>query len=114
MGDLSEHFSAWEFRCKDGSEHPIDPNLVGMLELVRSHFGRPVMIVSGYRSPEYNRKVGGATNSYHTKGMAADIQIDGIDPQQVHGFCDLAFKTGGVGRYETFTHVDCRSYRARW
>jgi uncharacterized protein YcbK (DUF882 family) len=114
MGDLSEHFSAHEFRCKDGSEHPIDPQLVAMLERVREHFDAPVHIVSGYRSPAHNAKVGGAKSSYHTKGMAADIMVDGVEPTTVYQFCDTAFKLGGVGRYVSFTHVDCRPYRARW
>jgi uncharacterized protein YcbK (DUF882 family) len=114
MGDLSKHFSSHEFRCKDGSEHPIDPKLIAMLEQVRAHFDAPVIITSGYRSPDYNRRVGGARNSYHVRGMAADIQVRGIDPARVYAYCDQAFKTGGVGKYKTFTHVDCRNSRARW
>lgn len=115
MGDLSEHFSAHEFRCKDGSEHPIDPKLVAMLEHVRAHFGgKPITIVSGYRSPEYNAKVGGAKSSYHTKGMAADFIVGDVSPAAVYVFCDTTFKLGGVGKYNSWTHLDCRSYKARW
>lgn len=114
MGDLSPHFSADEFKCKDGSEHPIDPRLIEMLETIRAHFGRPVIITSGYRSPKYNRRVGGARNSFHTKGMAADIQVQAVAPREVFAFCDREFVTGGVGRYDTFTHVDCRPTKARW
>lgn len=115
MGDLSEHFSAWEFRCKDGSEHPIDPKLLTMLELVRAHFGgKPVLVTSGYRSPEYNQRIGGATNSYHTKGMAADFAIHGVSPADIYAYCDRTFPTGGVGRYAAWVHLDCRPYRARW
>ena len=79
MGDLTPHFSSHEFRCRDGSEHPIDCRLLSMLEAVRCHFDAPVTIVSGYRSPAYNRKVGGARDSYHVKGMAADIRVVGYD-----------------------------------
>lgn len=114
MGDLSEHFSAHEFACKDGSEHPIDPQLIAMLEHVRAHFGQPVTVESGYRSPAYNAKVGGAKSSYHLKGMAADITIRDVSPADVYRYCDTAFKLGGIGRYGSFTHVDCRPYRARW
>ncbi len=114
MGDLSPHFSAHEFRCRDGSEHPIDPRLIAMLETIRAHFGVPVTVTSGYRSPNYNRKVGGAKNSYHVRGMAADIQLLGVDPAEVRGWCDAQFPDDGVGRYATFTHVDCRGHRARW
>ena len=114
MGDLSPHFSEHEFRSRDGAEHPIDPRLIGMLERVRTHFDCPVIITSGYRSPEYNRRVGGARNSFHVRGMAADIQVRGVTPREVFAFCDREFPNAGVGRYTTFTHVDCRGYKARW
>ncbi len=114
MGDLSAHFSKHEFKCKDGSEHPIDPKLIEMLEQIRTHFDAPVTITSGYRSPDYNRKVGGAKKSYHVSGMAADIRVSGVDPATVYAYCDKAFNTGGVGKYRTFTHVDCRGFKARW
>lgn len=114
MGDLSPHFSSHEFRCKDGTEHPIDPRLIAMLEEIREHFDAPVVITSGYRSPTYNRRVGGAKNSYHVRGMAADIQVRGVAPARVFAWCDEHFATGGVGKYNSFTHVDCRASRARW
>lgn len=114
MGDLSEHFSADEFKCKDGSTHSIDPRLIEMLEQIRAHFNAPVRITSGYRSPSYNRKIGGSRNSYHMRGMAADIKVEGVAPSQVYAYCNRAFATGGVGRYASFTHVDCRPTRVRW
>lgn len=114
MGDLSPHFSKHEFLCKDGSESDIDPRLIEMLERVRAHFDCPVVITSGYRSPDYNRRVGGAKNSYHVKGMAADIKVKGVTPREVFAFCDREFPNGGVGRYPSFTHLDCRGYKARW
>lgn len=114
MGDLSPHFSAYEFKCKDGSEHPIDPTLIKMLEVIRTHFDAPVIVTSGYRSPEYNKRVGGAPNSYHTKGMAADIAVRGIHAHEVYKFANERFPTGGVGKYASWTHIDCRPYKARW
>ena len=59
-------------------------------------------------------KVGGAKNSMHVQGKAADIRVAGVDPEVVYQHCNTAFKTGGVGKYKTFTHVDCRNSRARW
>lgn len=114
MGDLSPHFSSHEFRCKDGTEHPIDPKLIAMLEQIRAHFMAPITIVSGYRSPAHNAKVKGAKNSMHVQGKAADIRVAGVDPEVVYQHCNMAFKTGGVGRYKSFTHIDCRDTRARW
>lgn len=47
-----------------------------VLEPLRRHFGRPITINSGFRCKELNKAVGGAKNSYHTKGRAADIPFD--------------------------------------
>ena len=49
-----------------------------VLQKVRDHFGKPVTVNSGYRSPELNKAIGGSTTSDHCKGMAADIEIPGI------------------------------------
>ena len=45
-----------------------------MLDLVRAHIDKPIFINSGYRSKELNKAVGGAENSYHTKGLAARLK----------------------------------------
>lgn len=120
MGDLSTHFDSREFRCRDGSEHPIDPTLIDMLEELRAELGGlPITITSGYRSPSYNRRVGGARNSYHVKGMAADIQVRGVDVQTVYDAAQRLFpETGGLGLYRRgsggWVHVDARPSPARW
>ena len=49
-----------------------------VLQKVRDHFGKPVTVTSGYRSPELNKAIGGSTTSDHCKGMAADIEIAGV------------------------------------
>ncbi len=56
---------------------------VNVLEPIRSAWGRPVVISSGYRSPQVNAAVGGSRTSQHCNGQAADIEIFGIDN------CDL-------------------------
>ncbi len=56
---------------------------VKVLEPVRQHFGRPVVISSGYRSPALNRAIGGARNSQHTTGEAADFEIPGASNVEV-------------------------------
>jgi hypothetical protein len=114
MGDLSTHFSVSEFKCKDGSQSAIDPKLIEMLEAVRERFGRPVAIISGYRSPAWNKKVGGASRSFHVKGMAADIKIAGLSPAELYRFCDTRWPVSGLGLYRSWVHIDCRPYKARW
>jgi zinc D-Ala-D-Ala carboxypeptidase len=49
-----------------------------VLEPLRAHFGKPLRIISGFRCIELNRKVGGAPDSQHTRGEAADIEIKGV------------------------------------
>lgn len=114
MGDLTAHFSKREFRCKDGSEHPIACGLLAMLEAIRCHFDKPVTVTSGYRSPAHNRKVGGAKASKHVTGEAADFVVVGVPLAEVYDWCDRMFPISGLGLYRSWIHIDCRSARARW
>ena len=49
-----------------------------VLQPVREHFGKAVRVNSGYRSPKLNSAIGGFKTSDHCKGMAADIEINGV------------------------------------
>ena len=74
-----------------------------------------VVINSGYRTSAYNKKVGGVSNSQHVKGTAADIVVKGMDPLTVSQYVEYIMPDhGGIGVYQTFTHVDVRSNRSRW
>ena len=54
-----------------------------ILQPVREHFGKPVMISSGYRSPELCEAIGSSAKSQHAKGEAADFEIPGIDNKEL-------------------------------
>ena len=54
-----------------------------VLQPIRDHFGKPVRISSGLRVPELNAAIGGSTTSDHCKGMAADIEIPGVDNKEL-------------------------------
>jgi len=113
---LNEHFKEWEFRCRCRCNViMINVRLVKMLEDLREKLGgEPVTILSGYRCPEHNKRVGGARHSQHMKGNAADIVVGGVSPEQVATKAE-ALKFPGVGRYPFFTHVDVRpDGLARW
>lgn len=111
---LSEHFNLEEFQSHDGA--PFPPEVLRnlwktavMLEWVRMAVGTPLVISSGYRSPEWNAKIGGEPDSYHLKGMAADIVSKTKSPAEVQAVCkrlQAQGTIGGLGIYAGFTHVD--------
>lgn len=115
---MSKHFSEDEFKCKCCQELPaggIDPRLIAGLERLRALLGnRPLRIVSGYRCKSYNKRVGGAKESQHMLGKAADVQHDDREPYEVADVAESMPEFKGVGRYNTFTHVDVRERKARW
>ena len=120
---LSPHFRVQEFRCKDGSDPVfVDTALVELLEQLRAHFGKAVTITSGYRTPAHNAAVGGAKNSQHLYGRAADIRVQGVCVEEVAAYAErLMPDWGGVGRYPVkagratgWVHVDTRADKARW
>ena len=120
---LSPHFRVREFRCHDGSDPVfIDSALVELLEQLRAHFGKPVTITSGYRTPAHNAKAGGAKFSQHLYGRAADIRVPGVSVEDVAACAEhLLPGRGGVGRYPAkagraagWVHVDTRAEKARW
>lgn len=102
------------FRCRLTDEaEPIDPQLIEILDSIEDHFGaKEVRLISAYRSPTRNGLMRGrnrrvARESYHMKGMAADIEIPGVSAKKVRDFAYL-LNQGGVGYYSRrpFIHVD--------
>ena len=105
---VAPNFLLREFQCKDGScQVVLHRELLERLQALRDTLGRPVIINSGYRNPSHNKAVGGSPNSYHIKGMAADIRVPGISPAAL---AEAARQAGfrGVIIYDTFVHVDVR------
>ena len=86
---LSEHFKLGEFT--KSSSHPEVYNIPSheaianlkrictWLEVLRKRYGKPIIINSGYRSPQLNRKIGGVKNSNHLTGCAVDIRVTGME-----------------------------------
>jgi uncharacterized protein YcbK (DUF882 family) len=113
---VSANFKVKEFACKDGSDVIfISPELVEVLQKIRSHFNKPVNINSAYRTPTHNKKEGGATYSQHLYGTAVDIRITGVSPKEVAEYTEkLLSGRGGIGIYSNFTHIDVRETKSRW
>ena len=113
---LSANFKVREFACRDGSDVVfISDKLVSVLQQIRSHFKARVNINSAYRTPSYNKKVGGAAYSQHLYGKAADFVVEGISPKEVGRYAEtLLPNSGGIGIYSNFIHVDDRTTKSRW
>lgn len=113
---LSPHFRLREFASRDGSDKVlVDDDLVFLLEQIREAAGGAVTINSGYRSPAHNAAVGGVSSSQHLYGRAADIVVSGASSLLVGQIAEYYLdRRGGIGVYQTFTHVDTRAIRSRW
>ncbi len=145
---ISPHFTLGEFLCHEPLTYPrffyLEPNLLRKLEVALRLGNLPdFVIMSGYRTPWYNAKLGNGRFSMHTYGRAADVYADqdgdgAMDDLNHDGRVDvkdaqwlaLLFEkveqetglVGGIGVYDwkpethrtPFVHADVRGYRARW
>ena len=113
---LSKNFTVKEFACSDGTDTVfISLALVNLLQKIRDHFGKAVIINSAQRTEAHNKAIGGATYSQHKYGLAADIHINGVTPKEIAAYVEtLMPSSGGIGIYKSFTHVDVRRVKSRW
>ena len=120
---LTENFNLSEFECNCGCSMPdfVKKNVIELaenLQVLRDAVGK-LDLTNAYRCKEHNADVGGAVNSQHVKGKAADLKSSTMSPSEIAVVVDdlmksEKFKLGGIGIYNTFTHVDTRGSRARW
>ena len=116
------HFAWSEFYSKDGSgfsggnvgSSTIQANirrLMYKLEALRKKAGnRSISITSGFRSINHNRNVGGASNSQHTYGIAADIVVSGVSIGQVRSLAQTCGFSGIITyNGSQFNHLDSRA-----
>lgn len=121
---ITQHFKRSEFDCHDNT---IVPDcymhnlrvLCDQLEVLRAILHRPIIINSGYRTKDYNKRIGGSPNSQHLLAKAADIRVKGITSHQLSTIIEelinkKSMLEGGLGTYLTFVHYDIRGKKARW
>lgn len=127
-----KHFAADEFtnyfhvhrRGVKNSEPPREMwgNITVPLKVVddlREFYNRPIVLLSSYRSPAYNRAISGAaTKSFHMQFKALDIAVAGVAPhvvfRELKKWRSAGRFSGGLGLYRSFVHIDGRGYDATW
>ena len=117
---VTDHFKWSELACKDGTPYPMKWRIRGFklckeVEAIRAYCGgKPIRILSAYRTSIHNRNVGGAKKSQHVQGRAIDLNPPrGMNVEEFYQGIkaianNLHSDIWGVGRYPTFVHIDIR------
>ena len=120
---ISEHFNTYDFRCKCKGNHEIliDTDLIDLLEKLYSKIGaKKVKVISGYRCPKHDKKVGGSGHGSHTTGKAADIKYYKnalstfpsnflcVTLQNMNDYKGIGYRCGGVSNANGETHIDVK------
>jgi len=103
---LSKNFEDKEFACPCCGRKDISPILIHRLQELRDRVDDPIFITSGVRCTAYNKKINGASNSPHIKGLAADIQVRGVPSYILANIADNVDKEGRLGIYPNHLHLD--------
>ena len=120
--NLSEHFVLGEFTRSKYPEvynipsHEAIANLANLctwLEVLREKASQPIIINSGYRSPQLNRKVGGAPTSNHLTGCAADIRTNGMEQAIEYAAILIAYAKESAQDYDELL-IEKNRYGAVW
>lgn len=116
MSNISLNFKRSEFACQCGCGFDVvDAELITILEELRVSRGLAVKINSGCRCESHNKSIGGRSSSQHLLGKAADIVVEGYTPKEIQDYLKDKYPNKyGIGSYNTFTHIDSRSNKARW
>jgi predicted chitinase/uncharacterized cupredoxin-like copper-binding protein len=114
---LTPHFTLGENLRNDPRRIPHDTTLqnniltiMRELEKIRTDYGKPIIITSGYRPEQINRAVGGVSNSQHIRGTAVDICPAHGDVFEFQKWVDQHWYGAlGWGAKKGFVHIDCRN-----
>jgi len=120
--NLSQHFTLGEFTRSKYPEvynipsHEAIANMKRLcvwLEVLRNKVGHPIVINSGYRSPQLNRKVGGAPTSNHLTGCAVDIRTSGFEQAIEYTAILIAYATESDQEFDELL-IEKNRYGAVW
>lgn len=111
--------NAW-LQCNTEPPEELWPNIVQTVKMadeIRHKFGGALRVLSAYRNSEYNRKVGGASQSQHLFFRAMDLEPLNGEIEKLHRVAKVVrdrFGFGGVGLYRWGVHIDSRNWIANW
>lgn len=113
---MTEHnyFGSHETQCKCGCGMDIKPELRSQLNVLREAYGHPIVVYSGARCKDYNRRIGGAVHSAHTLGLAADLGFPSSKKRRWKLIHECTRFFGNLGFYSGFIHVDLRDGHRYW
>ncbi len=101
------NFSPEEIACRGDGKIQINEAALDALQALRARLGVPLIVHSAYRSPDYNRQVGGAKQSMHLQGAAFDISMANHDPESFEAAARAVGFTGfGFYPRQNFIHID--------
>jgi uncharacterized protein YcbK (DUF882 family) len=115
MGNVSKNFNRSEFTCQCGCGFDVvDIDNLKIVQMVRDHFGKPVVINSGCRCKKHNQNVNGSKDSWHMKAGATDIAVLDTTPEDVAFYVNSKYPDSlGIIIHDTFVHIDRRPNKYR-
>ena len=119
MDKIVLHFKKEEFMCKCGCKtNLINMKIIHILENLREMVKKPIIITSGYRCYNHNKKIGGKENSAHLFGLAADFYVLGISTSIAWVLLEKHNNISGMGHYldtvPKIIHIDIKDRFQRW
>ena len=103
------NFKAEEFNCSHCGDNKMTPEFMGKLQALRTAYGKPMRVTSGYRCPKHPIEAKKAAPGAHASGCACDIGVEGADAHRLlklameMGFTGIGVQQKGAGR---FLHLD--------
>lgn len=110
------NFSADEFNCSHCGKNEMQANFMELLQALRSKYGKPMRITSGFRCAEHPIEAKKAQPGAHASGCACDVGVEGADAHRLLtlalqlGFSGIGVQQKGSGR---FIHLDTLTSGAR-
>jgi zinc D-Ala-D-Ala carboxypeptidase len=103
------NFKADEFKCSHCGKNEMKPDFMAKLQALRTTYGKPMRVTSGYRCPQHPIEAKKAAPGAHASGCAVDIGVEGADAHRLltlamaAGFTGIGVQQKGTGR---FLHLD--------